>query len=346
MKKQLLLLLSIALFTQSFVFAQQDYALEFDGINSRVQYPNDASLDIMNGATDYTIEVWVYPTSTDIHNNVILKRYYQFALTMYQDANRRVYFTHYTNAGVSTYVNSLYNVININEWNHIAVICNSSDDSLKIYVNGVDVTADSSGTATTQTALTLEPLPDDAHDTYHPNFYVGYSGTSAIPLAVIDKVRIKKTAETIGSLQTAITDAAYTTDANTSILMNFNEGTGDVTVNEVSGTNADLECYGGCAEIPEWVTVASTLSFSDNNTTDFSIFPNPVNGEFFTIQARNNETILEVELVDILGKSVKRIEFNTAVNSENININKLNAGIYIVKIKTDAGIGTQKIVIE
>lgn len=345
MKKQLLLLLTFAVLIQGTIFAQ-DYCLQYDGIGSRVQYPNDATLDLMNGATDYTIEAWVYPTSEDIHNNVILKRYYQFALTMYQDANRRIYFTHYSNSGGSTYVNSLYNVININEWNHIAVICDSGENSLKIYVNGVDVTADSGGVATTQTALTLEPLPDDANATYHPNFYVGYSGTSAIPLAVIDKVRVKKTAETIGSLQTSITDPPYTTDADTSILMNFNEGSGDVTLNEASGSNANLECYGGCAEIPVWTTVATTLSLSDNNTTDFSIFPNPVNSEFFTIQARNNEIIQEVELVDILGKSVKKIAFNTAVNSENVNVDKLNAGIYIVKIKTDAGIGTQKIVIE
>ena len=165
-------------------------------------------------------------------------------------------------------------------------------------------------------------------------------------MAYIDKVRVKNSAETLVSLQTSITDAAYTTDANTAILMNFNEGSGSTTLNEASGADAALECYGGCAEIPTWETVANTLSYNENNTTDFSIFPNPVNGDFFTIQARNNETIQEVELVNILGKSVKRIEFNTAVNSENININKLNAGIYIVKIKTDAGIGTQKIVIE
>ncbi len=345
MKKQLLLVLTFALFAQSFVFAQ-DNCLKFDAVNSRVQYPNDATLDIMNGATDYTIEAWIKPTSTSIHNKAIIKRYYQYALFMYQDANRRVYFTHYNNSGPSDYVNSTYNVININEWNHIVVINNAAEDTCKLYVNGVDVTADSSGNPITHAALPLEADPDAYSATYHPNFYIGYSGTSGIPDAYIDKVRVKNVAEDPANLQTAITDAPYTSDANTSVLMNLNEGTGDVTLNEASGSNANLECTGGCAELPTWETIANTLSFAENNTTDFSIFPNPVDSEFFTIQARNNETIQEVELVDILGKSVKKVVFNTTVNAENINIDKLTGGIYIVKIKTDVGIGTQKIVIE
>jgi len=336
MKKRLLYLLTIALFTQSFMFAQDDYALEFDGANSRVQYPTDTSLDLINGATDYTIEMWVKPTSTDIHSNVILKRWYQFAITLYQDANKRFYFTHYVNGGSSTYVNTVDNAINIDEWNHIAIVCNSSDNSVKLYANGVDVTLG------TQEALTLEAAPGDS-----ANLYIGYGGAGTVPFAYIDKVRIKKTAEDISSLNTSdVTDDSYVTDADTVVLFNLSEGSGTVTLNEASGINANLECAGECAELPTWVTVASTLSYTDNNTTEFSIFPNPVNSEFFTIQARNNEIILEVELVDLLGKSVKRVEFNTPINSENISINKLNAGIYIVKIKTDAGFGTQKIVIE
>ena len=333
MKKQLLLILSIALFTQSFVFAQ-DYALEFDGANSRVKYPTDATLDIMNGTTDYTIEVWVKPTSTEIHNRVIVKRWYQYAITLYNNDTKRFYFTHYTNTGTTTFVNTIDNVINIDEWNHLVVICNSSENTIKLYANGVDVTLG------TQEALPLEAAPGDS-----ANFYVGYGGSGTIPFADIDKVRVKKTAESIDNLQTSVTDTDYTTDADTSALFNMNEGVDLLTLNEASGTNANLECY-DCTEYPTWILLSSTLSNKDNNTTEFSIFPNPVNTEFFTVQARNNETILEVELVDILGKSVKRIGFDTPINSENINIDKLNVGIYFLKIKTDAGIGTQKIVIE
>ncbi|MEN8193246.1 MAG: hypothetical protein ABFS12_10550, partial [Bacteroidota bacterium] len=96
MKKQLFILLAIAFFTQNFVFAQ-DYVLEFDGIASRVKYTNDASLDLMNGATDYTIEAWFHPTDGDIHNNVILKRWNHYAITMYKDVDKRVYLTLYDN---------------------------------------------------------------------------------------------------------------------------------------------------------------------------------------------------------------------------------------------------------
>ena len=57
------------IFLQTNLFAQKDYALVFNGVDQRVKYTSDATLDIINGATDYTIEVWVKPLSTDINNN-------------------------------------------------------------------------------------------------------------------------------------------------------------------------------------------------------------------------------------------------------------------------------------
>ncbi len=342
MKKQLLYLVAIALFTQSFVNAQ-DYALEFDGIGSRVMYNSDATLGIMNGASDYTIEAWIKPTSDDIHNNTIIKRYYQFALFMYQDANRRVYFTHYTNAGTTTYVNSLYNVINIGEWNHVVVISNATEDTLKLYVNGVDVTADSSGNAASYPALTLEPSPDDANDTYAPNFYVGYSGSDAIPTAYIDKVRVKLLAEDIADLQTSVTDAAYVADANTAILMNFDEGTGVNTLNEApGGVNAELQCYGGCDEIPVWVLLADTLATTENATISFSVYPNPATGNSVTVQSP--AAIQSVVISDLLGKVVFA---QSSVNATQLTINtELNAGMYLMNVSTSQGNGTQKLIIQ
>jgi len=341
MKKQLFLLFVASFFLQGLI--AQDYVLEFDGIASRVRYDDDATLQMMNGATDYTIEVWIKPNSSDIHNNVIIKRYYQFALTMYQDANKRVYFTHYTNGGANFYVNSLYNVLNMDEWNHIAVICNSTDDTLKLYVNGVDVTANGSGEATSYTAHSLEANPDDANATYHPNFYVGYSGADSFPTAYIDKVRVKNVAEDIASLQTSVTDANYSTDANTTVLFYFDEGTGDTTLNQASGTNAALQCSGGCSEIPQWELLANTMSTVAYNITDFSVYPNPAS-ELFTVKA--NENIKNIEIYNILGQTVKTLNFDTQINQTNVNVESLSNGQYLVKINTNLGTGMRKLVIK
>jgi len=340
--KRKLLLLSFVLLIQSIAFAQ-DYTLLYDGVDSRTNYPTDTNLDMMNGATDYTIEAWFYPTDADIHNRVILKRWYQFAITMYQNTNKRVYFTQYSDNGVTkTYVNSLYNVVNLNQWNHVAIINNATDDTIKIYVNGVDVTADSSGTATTHTAIPLEAAPGNA-----ANFYVGYGGSGTVPFAYIDKVRVKKTAEDIANLNaTNVSATPYTTDADTAILFNFDEGSGTSTANEATGTMATLECRGGCAEIPVWDVVANVMATNQTPNIDFSVYPNPVTANHFSVKAQNDESIQAIELTDILGKIVKVEKYTTNPTNVSISTEGLSQGIYLIKTTTNKGIGTQKLLIK
>jgi hypothetical protein len=238
MKKQLFLLFLIAILTQG-VFAQ-DYVLQFDGMGSRVKYTNDATLEMLNGATDYTIEAWVMPTDEDFSGKVIVKRWNSFAISMYQNANKRVYFTHYEdNGSTKTYINSQYNVLNLNEWNHIAVINDSAANSLKLYVNGVDVTANYDGDATSYDALTLDATPGaDA------NFYIGYGGTGTLLNGYADKVRVKNVAVDPATFQTDVNDPDYATDANTVLLLTLNEGTGTTTSNLANGVDAELSCWG------------------------------------------------------------------------------------------------------
>jgi hypothetical protein len=72
--------------------------------------------------------------------------------------------------------------------------------------------------------------------------------------------------------------------------------------------------------------------------TSISVYPNPAS-EILNISTKYN--IQNVEIFDILGKTVIRSE-----NSEQINVSNLQAGIYLVKVFTDKGKITKKIVIE
>lgn len=338
MKKTITFLLTLLL-TQSVLFAQ-DYVLQFDGANSRVKYANETTMENMNGATDYTIEAWFYPTDADIHNNVIVKRWFQFAITMYQDTNKRVYFTHYAdNGATSTYINSLYNVVNLNAWNHVAVINNSTANTLKIYVNGVDVSADVDGNPTTYTSMPL-----DANPGADANFYIGYGGSGTVPFAYIDKVRVKNIAEDIANLETSDVTAAMTADANTQLMFNLDEGTGDTTVNDVNSVDATLECTGGCAEIPQWVLLADTMSVNEGQDISFDVYPNPVVNNVFTVQARSNEQIERVQIINIDGRIVKNID--AAANKLNIATEGLSSGNYFVRIQTNMGAGTQNLIVK
>ncbi len=342
MKKRLLTILTIATFV--FTANAQDYALQFDStVPQRVKYNtviNDALDTNLNGATDYTIEMWVYPTSATFHNTVIMKRWNQFAVTLYQDANFRFYFTKYNGATGSKYVNTIYNAFTLNQWNHIVIICDSATNTIKLYNNGVDVTDDTD----TAADVVLEAAPESS------NLYLGYGGSGTYFDGYMDKIRFKNTAELIGNLQTDINDSPYTTDANTALLYNFNEASGDTTANEAGGSDIDAELQ--CNLVPcvsgetYWVTLASVaaLAVENNNLIDFSIYPNPVTEKMFTINA--NESIKNVQIFDVLGKSVKVFEAPERTTQLNIDVNNLSKGIYFVKTETAAGIGTQKIIIQ
>ncbi|WP_158635187.1 T9SS type A sorting domain-containing protein [Formosa maritima] len=73
----------------------------------------------------------------------------------------------------------------------------------------------------------------------------------------------------------------------------------------------------------------------DNTIT---VYPNPVSN-YINIATTNH--IQKVDIFDILGKKVKQES-----RSNKINVNHLQAGIYLVKVITDKGQITKKIVIE
>ena len=337
MRKQLLTLLTVTMLT--LVTNAQDYGLQFNAENEqRLRYlttTGDVLDTTLNGATDYTIEAWVKPTSATFNGTVILKRWDQFALTLYEDANKRFYFTHYSSGG-NTYVNTIDDAFTLNEWNHLVVVCNSSTNSIKLYSNGVDVTLG------TQTALTLEASPTT------PNFYLGASGSGGSYFTgEIDKVRVKNTAETISSLQSSISDTDYVSDANTAILYNFNEGSGLTTVNAADAQSATLQCSAGeCDNDDDWWVNLGTLSKDEITATNFDIYPNPVEQSYFSVQAKNNESIQNIEIFDTLGKSVNSVAFDENTSVANINVMQLQAGIYIVRTKTTASIGVKKLIVK
>ena len=208
--------------------------LEFDGTAQRIYYPSDDAQSMINGATDYTIEAWVKPLSEEINNKLILKRYYQYALTMYKDDLKKVYFTHYANDGTTTYINTIENVLTIGEWNHIAVINNSVTNEMKIYVNGVDVTLQH------YDAIPLEAEPDLASATYDPNFYLAYA-SKVYSNIQLDEVRVIKEAVDPADLRLKMDDPNYKMNYNTSVLMHFDEGKGNFIVNEANNAEVFFE---------------------------------------------------------------------------------------------------------
>jgi len=76
-------------------------------------------------------------------------------------------------------------------------------------------------------------------------------------------------------------------------------------------------------------TACDALSLTDEELKGFSLFPNPSNNSF---SIQSDFTIKSIEIYSVLGSLVKY--FNTQHN--NYTINELSAGMYVVKINTQA----------
>lgn len=92
----------------------------------------------------------------------------------------------------------------------------------------------------------------------------------------------------------------------------------------------------------EWSSDSQVLSVTKSNIEGFSIYPNPVKGGIFRIMS-SNHTLKSILVYDMLGKQV----FSQKVmGNDIIDVNNLNAGIYILKVEEQGKVATRKLVIE
>ena len=79
-----------------------------------------------------------------------------------------------------------------------------------------------------------------------------------------------------------------------------------------------------------------TLSINDNEENDIHIYPNPTTEWLFI---SSTSSIKNIELYDILGKKVLNV-----ANNHQIDLSSLYSGVYFIKITSDKGEITKKII--
>ncbi|MDP2386928.1 MAG: T9SS type A sorting domain-containing protein [Bacteroidota bacterium] len=78
-----------------------------------------------------------------------------------------------------------------------------------------------------------------------------------------------------------------------------------------------------------------------NKSSEFLLYPNPASDKVHIQQNTSSQKINEVVLINTYGS-----EYKLNLNDKNeVDVSQLAEGVYIVKIKTNAGIITKKIVI-
>jgi len=90
------------------------------------------------------------------------------------------------------------------------------------------------------------------------------------------------------------------------------------------------DCYIPCLE---------TLSVSTYTLDNVTLYPNPVKS-ILNIKTNDNSPIEKVKLYNITGQLVMESISST------LNLQALDSGVYFVKVKTDKGIVTKKILKE
>jgi arylsulfatase A-like enzyme len=90
------------------------------------------------------------------------------------------------------------------------------------------------------------------------------------------------------------------------------------------------------------IGTAGTLSVSTQSAYKLNIFPNPVS-KTFTIQLNDTYKNVEVEVLSITGKLIKKINSKNSAN-QNIDVSNLSSGIYMVRVKADGNFSVEKII--
>lgn len=93
--------------------------------------------------------------------------------------------------------------------------------------------------------------------------------------------------------------------------------------------------------------VTTNLANEDFNLAGFSLYPNPNKGSFRVQFNSTSSNAIEIAVYDLRGRKVYNQEYtNTGLFSQNINLNQIQSGIYIVTVKDGDKKVDKKIVVE
>lgn len=102
------------------------------------------------------------------------------------------------------------------------------------------------------------------------------------------------------------------------------------------------------AEINNMVCPTSIDETAKNPISNNSLIPNPAKGNVNVKVVLANANSIDVAIYNLVGQLVKTVKAEGQVgdNTVNVNLDGLNAGIYMVKVSTNGKTSTQKLVVE
>lgn len=212
----------VSLTTNFYVAAAPDnYSLDFDGTDDYVAVGNPSELQISG---DLTIEMWLKPANFSARRNPYNKAYGGEG-TITQETNGTLNF-YYGTSGADAIPYQGFNslaALNLNEWNHIAIVRDLTNMQLYWYINGV---------LTNQTAASYATATIGANQVFIGDGYVSpYAGR-------IDEVRVWKSARTQAEIQSNITTCCdCQADPNLVAYWDFDDAAGTTLTDKSNNAN-------------------------------------------------------------------------------------------------------------
>jgi hypothetical protein len=158
---------------------------------------------------------------------------------------------------------------------------------------------------------------------------------------IVDEVTV-----TISGYTENTFDWVFVTNGAGELLYGPVSGLQDAVVSSTDGTiNVYLAADGSVTgttgqPLPSFDVSCAGLSINDYDLSDLKLYPNPVNGDYVTIQSSVSGE-KNIEVYDITGKRL----INTILNSDKLDVSSISSGIYLVKVTIQGQTKVSKLVI-
>ncbi len=114
-----------------------------------------------------------------------------------------------------------------------------------------------------------------------------------------------------------------------------------VVFNDPEAWNDDVACGVGTdttgGDGKRTVRLGSNAQSASSNTQEYSLYPNPNNGNIFVLQKNADNNAVSAQILDALGKQVYKEQLLFSAKKAQINLQGIMPGLYVLELRDSKG---------
>lgn len=191
---------------------------------------------------------------------------------------------------------------------------------------------DVNGNTTTQTQnVIVEDDQDPTIDTEEVTLSLQGSGTAILTIEMVEDW----VADNCGVESIELSQENFDCD-------DLGSNTVTITVIDING-NSTQEDFNVTINDPE--NLCDIMSVSDMTKAEFTVYPNPARHNVY-VKAPENVSIQRIIVYSLSGERIQDTSYTSKLDQYEVDLNKLDAGTYILRIESSAGIYTKRILVK